>query len=197
MLFKNNKDVPPEAAAAGLGNWYSKLDDRDRVRLGRYLGSADTSSAAAFMTSVMDAAAADENHGFAVTVGELSDTLRLSDLQRYDVNERLIVAYFNTQRYDECLSACEKGLQMFSKHRKEIVRQAGGEMPAEMMCRNYKVNVLVGVMYDYDEGDRALEEFHGMGLIDEHELEYRKNGNRIFRLQKTFDGIYAVRYKDE
>jgi hypothetical protein len=197
MLFKNRKDVPPEVAAAGLGKWYAKLDDRDRVRLGRYLKAADTSSARAFIASVMDAALEDENAVTAVTVGEAADEAGLSGISLYDVNERLIEAYFGAGRYDDCLAACDRGLRLFGEHRDEIVGRAGGTVPKDMMCRNYRINVLVGIMYDYDAGDAALREYFDDGLITADELEHRLNSNRIFRLQKTFDGIYAVTYKDE
>ena len=86
---------------------------------------------------------------------------------------------------------------MVPKLKKELFARAGGEIPGDKGCRNYKLNVLVGVIYDYDGGDKALDEYYEMGLITKDDLEFRKKSNTIFKLQKAFDGVYAVRVKDE
>ncbi|UAL07156.1 MAG: hypothetical protein KRP56_04755 [Candidatus Methanogranum gryphiswaldense] len=196
MLFNKNKDTPPEVSAVGLGKWYSELSDQNKVKLGRYLKCADTSSKFAFVMSVLDQAIADGNFGFAVTIGEMGKEAKFNNIQHYDINEKLVLAYYNSKKYDECLLACNEGLSMLPKLKKDIFARSGGEIPSDIYCRNYKMNVLVGIFFDYDEGDKALDEYFDMGLISKEDLEYRKQSNKIFKLQRTFDGIYAVKIKD-
>lgn len=197
MLFGKNKDVPPEVAAVSLGKWYSELSDQNKVKLGRYLKIADTSSKYDFIISVMDKAIDDHNYSLAALVGAMGKDLKLHDLQHYDVNERMVLAYYNLEKYEECLACCEEGLAMVSSLKKQIFERSGGEIPDDMYCRNYKINVLIGVEYDYDAGDKALDEFYEMGILSKEDLDYRKQSTKIFRLQKTFDAIYTVKVKDD
>lgn len=197
MLFNKNKDVPQKVAAVDLGKWYSELSDQNKVKIGRYLDGADPSSKFSFVISLMDQAIKDENYGLVITVGEMGKALRFSDIQHYDINERLIVAYYNSKKYDECIAACEEGLSMVPKLKKELFKRSEGEIPSDMYCRNYKMNVLVGIFFDYDSGDKALDDYFEMGLISKEDLEYRKQSNKIFRLQRTFDGIYTIKVKDD
>ncbi len=196
MFLKKNTDMPSQIVAVGLGNWYSELSDQNKVKLGRYLKDVDTSSKCSFVISLMDSILADENYRFAVIVGSLGKSISIKGIQKYDFNERLILAYYGSDMYNECLSACDEGLSMVSDFKDRIFERSDGKIPADMCCRNYKVNVLVGIMFDYDAGDKALDDYYEMGLISKEDLDYRKQSNKIFRLQKTFDGIYAVRVKD-
>ncbi len=196
-MFGKDKDVPAEVSKAGLGKWYGGLSDQDKIKLGRYLKSADSSSPVRFMISVSDAAIKDENYAFAASVGKDGMSMARTDLEKYDVNEKYLVALYYSCKYTECLEQCDLGLSMVPKLKKELFARAGGDIPGDMMCRNYKLNVLVGVIYDYDGGDKALDEYYEMGLITKEDLEFRKKSNTIFKLQKAFDGIYAVRIKDE
>ncbi|MDR0508551.1 MAG: hypothetical protein LBG63_01815, partial [Candidatus Methanoplasma sp.] len=73
----------------------------------------------------------------------------------------------------------------------------GGSLPEAIMCRNYTVNVLTGIRSDYDAGDAALERFYEIGLISKEDLMYRKQSLKIHRLQRTFDSIYVLKFKDQ
>jgi hypothetical protein len=73
----------------------------------------------------------------------------------------------------------------------------GGSLPEKIQCRNYTINVLVGIYGDYDAGDAALDRFLEMGLISEEDVGYRKQSHKIHRLQRTFDGIFSVKLKDQ
>lgn len=197
MLFGKDKDVPGEVSKVGLGKWYLNLSDQNKVRLGRYLKDSDTSSQMKFLLSVMDGALKDENDAFVVTVGEYAAGIAHGDMEKYDVNEKLVLAYYNLKKYDECLKCCDLGLSLVPKVKKELFARAGGNIPENIYCRNYKLNVLVGIMFDYDNGDKALDEYCEMGILSKEDLEYRKQSNRIFRLQRTFDGLYAIKIKED
>jgi hypothetical protein len=196
MFFKKDKDIPAEVAAVDLGKWYSGLSDQDKVKLGRYLKDADTSSVASFFKSVMNKMIEDENESIAVTAGSYAMSLNMDDISRYDINEKLILAYYGMKKYDECLEACKFGLSMIPSVKPILFERSGGKIPGDVYCRNYTLNVLVGIFFDYDAGDAALDEFLKLGLISEEDLEYRKQSNKIFRLQRTFDGIYTIKIKD-
>ena len=55
--------------------------------------------------------------------------------------------------------------------------------------------MIVGVEYQYDLAFEMLEKYNKMGLLSDEDLEYRRNGIKTHRLQRTFDGVYTYRNK--
>jgi hypothetical protein len=196
MLFGRSGDVPVQISKIGLDKWYSGLSDQDKVRLGRYLDGSDVSSGPAFFKSVMDHADEDHNYALSVSMGEYALGIRMEEIERFYILEDLIIAYFHIKDYDRCLECCDSGLGILPRVRSVILEENSGVLPERLNCRNYKINVIVGVRYQYDEGDRILEQYYTDGLISKEDLEYRKQSHKIFRLQKSFDGIYALKIKE-
>lgn len=194
-MFGLGKDVPPKVKAAKLGKWYDSLTDQDRVKLRRYLDFADDRSAASFITTVIMAAIDDHNYKFAAKVADTVADVKMDKVQAYDVNEAVVLAFFNTERYDECLERCDAGLAMVKEP--EVAkavrsRTADGSYPETLNCRNYKINVIVGVRKDYDAAPAILDQFVADGLITEEEAAYRKESVKTYKLQRTFDGIFSI-----
>ncbi|MDR2845785.1 MAG: hypothetical protein LBV63_00725 [Candidatus Methanoplasma sp.] len=196
MLFDRSKGVPAEVSKVDLTSWYNKLNDQEKVKLGRYISGSDTSSKAAFAVSVMKKANEDHSFSISAVTGENILASGPKDADRFDVLEEIILAYYGMSKYDECLESCESGLKLVPKLLNDIKARNGGVVPERLNCRNYKINVLVGIRYDYDAGDRALEEFHKLGILSAEDMEFRKRSHRIYRLQKSFDGIFSVKIKD-
>ena len=198
MFFNRQKDVPAEILKVKLNEWYSGLSDTDKVKIGRYLRESDTSSALNFSLSVMNKADEEENYPLAVLVGENILKQDLREIERFDVLESIIPAYFGSCRYDVCLKCCEEGLSTLQKNIEEIKKRNGGVLPESIMCRNYTINVLIGAYDKYEEADAALDRFFEMGLISEEDVKYRKQSHKIHKLQRTFDGIFsATNVKDQ
>lgn len=197
MIFGKHEGIPQEIKAVGLDKWYSRLDDRDKIKLGRYLGMCDTSSEIAFYLSVIRDSNKDGNHPFSVVVGESALQKKMKDIDRFLILEEMIVSYFEMKDYDACFDCCNRGLDLLVKVRDQVLSRNGGELPQVLNCRSYKINVQVGIRFDYDGGDRTLDEYFEMGLISPEDLEFRKQSHKIYRLQKSFDGIYSIKIKDE
>ena len=187
--------LPPKVKAAGLGKWYEdSLNDQDRVKLNRYLDFADDRDAASFITTVIMAAIDDHNYKFAAKVADTIAGIKMKIEQVFDVNEAVILAYFNTDRFDDCLVRCDQGLELLKDPRVQAhvkSRTEDGSYPEDVICRNYKLNVVVGVKKDYASADGILDEYVAAGLISAEEAEYRKNSIKTYRLQRTFDSIFA------
>lgn len=66
-----------------------------------------------------------------------------------------------------------------------------GTYPEAVNCRNYMINVVVGVKKDYDAADGILDGFVSDGLITAEEAKYRKDSIRTYRLERTFEGIFS------
>ena len=196
MIFGRKRDVPEEISKARLNDWYSGLSDQDKVKIGRYLSGSDTASAAALSLSVMRKANQEDNHPVSILAGENILKSGLGEIERFDMLEEIIPAYYGVKRYDDCLRCCEEGIALLCGNMTEIKERNGGSLPERLMCRNYTINVLVGAYGDYEAGDKALDRFCGMGLISEEDVEYRKRSHEIHRLQRTFDGIFSVKLKD-
>lgn len=192
MIFSRRKDVPEEISKARLSEWYSGLSDQDKVKIGRYLRDADTSSALSLSLSVMRKAGGEENHSAVILAGENILRSDLKETERFDVLEEIIPAYYGAGRYDDCLECCAEGTDLIRRLMGEIKERNGGSLPERITCRNYTINVLVGVRGDYEAGDAALDEFCRMGLISEEDVAYRKQSHKIHKLQKTFDGIFTM-----
>ena len=196
MLFNRSKDVPTEISGVGMSDWYSALNDQNKVKLGRYISGNRTSSKPLFCIDVMRKANADENPSVTVMIGEYIEK-ETTGMCRYHINEELIPALFELKKYDECLQCCDEGLNLFDSFRDEIIGRNNGEIPERVLCRNYTINVLIGIYSEYDKADAALERFLEMGLISEEDMNYRKQSHKIRKLQRVFDGIYAVKLKNQ
>lgn len=199
MFGIGNRDVPVKVREAKLSKWYGDLSDADRVKLNRYLDGADSSDAATFIRSVSKLASDDHNYKFVALLSESTGDVAMDDVKRFYVNDIAIPALYNMGEYDRCERACDTGLALLGKRevRERIEKDNGGSLPESLYCRNYKLNVVVGVRFDYDEGDRLLERFESEGLISHEDVEYRKQGIKTFRLQRTFDSIFSLKEKGE
>lgn len=189
MLFKKKEEYPKEIGDSGLSEWYGRLSDRDRVRVRRYVDGAPSLPAFDMLLHIVRSAIEDENYRFAAEMcphaAELADT----DLRKFETNEESIDALFFAERWEEALELCRKGKEMYRS-----LEQGGEcELPQTFRFRNRTIDILVGYGKDYESAERALEEFHGMGLISDEDLQYRKNGLKVHRLQRTFDSIYSLK----
>lgn len=186
--------VPEKISSIGLSDWFGTLSDQDRVRLKRYTDKADGTDAASFVTGVILAAVADSNYKFAAKVADTTASFVTGGFQVFDFNEASVLAYYNTERYDDCLARCEYGLGMLKDPEiRAHVANADGTFPETLNCRNYKINVMVGIRRQYDESFAVLDQFAADGLISADEARMRKDSIRTFRLQRTFEGIFAGR----
>ena len=192
-MFK--RDVPPEISAAGVSKWYSSLDDQNKVRSGRYLKDCDTSSKERFFMSLTDLALKDENYKFAAVIGDTCD-VKMGSYDRFLMNELLIDAYIGAERYDDAKHLCDLGLELFPKIEKEF-RERNNGLPEKINCRNRLIDVLVGIEVNYDRAFKELDRFFAMGLMNKEDLDYRVQSLKVHRLQRTFDGVYTFRKKEE
>lgn len=196
MKFGRNKDVPAEVTSAGLSDWYSGLDDRDKVRVGRYLAKCDHSSAPVFLLSVMRQAIEDHNYSLVSLLYKCSEGVKMSDMESFDIREEAILGYYGDEKYDEALELCDNNLNMIGRVMQEILARNNGALPESIICRNYKINILIGVRFDYDEGEKAMAQYLKDGLISKEDYDYRMQSLKVFKLQKAFDGIYTVKVKE-
>jgi hypothetical protein len=192
-MFK--RDVPPEVASAGVSKWYSSLDDQNKVRLGRYLKDSDSSSKISFFSSVAELSIKDENFKFAAVIGD-TNGVKMSAYEEFMFNELIIDAYIGAERYDDAKRLCNVNLELFPKIESEYRKKNNG-LPQKMNCRNRYIDVLVGVEVNYDQAFIELERFFKMGLIDKEDLDFRVQSLKVHRLQRTFDGVYTFRKKED
>ncbi|MDR3282826.1 MAG: hypothetical protein LBS92_04355 [Candidatus Methanoplasma sp.] len=193
MLFKRS-DVPMEVSKAGMSEWYKGLSEQDKVRASRYSSGSDTTSVASFALSFMRKANDEANYGISAGIGE-HVVRTVKGMERFKVLEELIAADFGRSEYDRCLERCEEGLAMIPELLGRLKESNGNNVPERLVCRNSKINVLVGVRFDYDAADAALEEFHKLGILSSEDLEFRKRSLKVYRLQRSFDGVFAVKLK--
>lgn len=188
----DSDNIPYKIKDAKMEKWYNSLDNQDVVKLNRYLDSADSSTKESFVISIISATIDDSNYRFQAKIQDTVDTGDFDKIQKYDLNECQILAYFNTERYDECLERCEKGLKLLQDDNvKKHVKSKNNEYPENMNCRNYKINVIVGVKKDFDSAPAILDEFVSLGLITKEESELRKQSIKTYRLQRTFEGVFS------
>lgn len=110
----------------------------------------------------------------------------------FDYNEAVILAYFNTDRADDCQQRCEVGLELLKDPQvRAHVTNPDGTLQESINCRNYLINVVVGMKKDYDSANAILDRFVDDGLISAEEAVYRKESIKTFRLQRTFEGIFS------
>lgn len=199
MLGFGNKDIPEKIVKLGLKKWYSALSESNKVKLGRYVNAADGSSVTAFIISVFAAAHEDHNYKFIADLYGTIGEFKLSDIERFDINDAAILGVYNAEDYDRCVELCEYGLALMGKKEvfDHVMAKGNGDIPNDINCRNYLLNVVVGIHFEYDEGDKLLLRFQDMGLITAEDVEYRRNAIKTFRLQRTFDNVFNVKEKEQ
>ncbi len=190
------QDVPAEVSAVGLEEWFSSLNDMNKVKVKRYLNCIDTTSAENFLVDLMKRSSSDHNYGLSVIAGEYALAQDLPDYDRFMVTESYIDGLFGAEKYDELKVQCCNNLDLFPEIKDRFLKENGGELPKTIFCRNRLIDVLVGVDSNYDEAYEALDEFVRIGILSEEELNYRKQSLKIHRMQKTFDNVYSYRPKE-
>ena len=190
-----SKNVPPEINNAKVSKWYLSLDDQNKVKLNRYIGKCDTSSQTSFFMSLTKLALDDENYKFAATVGD-THNMKMEPYAKFIMNELLIDAYIGTERYDDSKRACYENLDAFQNISERYKKENNG-IPQKMNCRNRLIDILVGVEVNYDGAFLELNRFYDMGLISSEDLDFRVQSLKIHRLQRTFDGVYTFRKKED
>ena len=193
-MFKRSS-VPSGVSEAGLAKWYNSLDEKDVIRLERYIDRADTSSDIAFLTSVMELAATDENPKFSAFIGDSGRKMKMDDAKRFVFNEKLIESYMDAERYGDAKNVCMENLGLYPKISAEFLKMNNGILPEKMNCRNRLIDVMVGVDIDYDGAFVILDRFLEMGLVDDETHRLRTQSLRIHRMQRVFDGVYTYRPK--
>jgi len=196
MFSRRSDKVPEEVSKARMGKWYSSLSEQDKVKAGRYLKDADTSSPYSFLFSVTVSALKDDNYSFAASICEGSLANAATDMERFEATELLINAYIGMKRYDDAKLQCENGLELFPKVSEQVKKKNSGSVPEDIKCRNRYIDILIGIESGYDEAFALLERFHSMGMISSEDLAFRKQSLRIHRLQRSFDGVYTYTYKE-
>lgn len=194
-MFKRSHDIPAQVSESGMDEWYSKLDDQTKVKLKRYIDRAKTDSKMSFFISVMDAALADENYQFAAFMGKNASEEKISDLQRFILNEHLIESYMGTEEFDDAKKTSYDNLDLYPKIKADLIG-IDGKIPEKMNCRNRLIDVLVGVESDYDGANKLLDRFYDMELISKEDLDFRRQSLKVHRLQRAFDGVYTYRPKE-
>ncbi|KUE73319.1 hypothetical protein AUQ37_02510 [Candidatus Methanomethylophilus sp. 1R26] len=199
--FGSNKGVPEKVRKAGLGDWYGSLSDQNRVRMGRYIDRAEAGSAGPFLASVCRLAAEDHNWKFLAEIAPSFDGLGIAGAELYFLRESAIEGLYMAEQYDLCERFCDEDMGLLLNddevREKELARGNGNDFPENIPCRNFKLNVLVGVRYDYEAADRLLDFYGENGLIPPEDVVYRKNSIRNFRMQRTFDNVFNVTEKQE
>lgn len=193
MFFK--KDVPKEVSAVKLSKWYSSLDDRNKVRLSRYVSGADTSSKAAFLKDIMSKANAEDNYATAVIVGEFMETQKFNNAERFDLTEEYIEALFGSNDVENVKTMCLRNIDLVSELISHILGESGN-IPDNISCRNRLIDILVGIEADYDTAYAMLDRFNELNILSDEDLEYRKQSLKVHRLQRTFDSIFSYEFTE-
>ncbi len=189
--------IPEKVAQAGLEDWYSSLSDMDRIKINKYIDKADASSGFMFILTLVRAAIADENYRFGLSLCVSTSQMPFGAYERFLINEEFIEVLIGREMYDDAKNVCNINLQLFDRVKDRILAENGGKYPNRLCFRNRYLDIIVGVEAQYEEGYRMLDKYHEMGLIDDEDLEYRKNSLQVHRLQRTFDGVYTYRPKGE
>ncbi|NLN71472.1 MAG: hypothetical protein GX137_01595 [Thermoplasmatales archaeon] len=187
MLFRKKEEDPAGISRAGLSKWYRALSDKDKVRVKRYAEKAPELPAFEMLLYIAKSAIEDENYDFAADMCGHAVKFADTEMRRFEMNEVLIEALFLAGRWEEAMGLCRKGRDAYVS-----LKESGRTLPEDLRFRNRTIDILVGHMKDYDSANAALEDFFGIGLISEEDLEYRKNSLRVHRLQMTFDSIYSL-----
>ena len=189
--------IPDKVVKVGLEDWYSSLSDMDRIKISRYVDKADDSSPFSLILSLVRLAIADENYRFGLTLCVSTSQMPFDVYQRFLINEEFIDVLIGREMYDDAKNVCNINLQLFDKVKDRILADNGGTYPSRLAFRNRYLDIIVGVEAQYEEGYRMLDKYHEMGLLNDEDLEYRRNSLKVHRLQRTFDGVYTYRPKGE
>ena len=191
-----SQEMPAEISAVGLVEWYDSLNDMNKVKVKRYLNCIDTTSKQSFLVDLMIRSSNDANYGLSVLAGEYALSQDLSDYDRFKVTEAYIDGLFGAEKYDELKDQCCKNLDLFPSIKDEFLEDNGGVLPKTIYCRNRLIDTMVGIDSDYEGATQALDEFVAIGIMDEEELNYRKQSLKIHRMQRTFDSVFSLRPKE-
>jgi len=190
------EDYPAEIAAVELNGWYDSLNDMNKVKVKRYLNGIDTASKQSFFIDLIKRSSDDHNYGLSILVGENALAMELPDYDRFLVTEAYIDGLFGAEQYDKMKEQCCNNLDLFPSVKDRFLADNGGELPKTIYCRNRLIDVMVGVESDYEGATDILDEFVKIGILNEEELNYRKQSLKIHRMQKTFDNVYMYRPKE-
>ncbi|MDN5358055.1 MAG: hypothetical protein AB7D42_04085 [Candidatus Methanomethylophilaceae archaeon] len=193
MIFR--KDIPKEISAVKLSKWYDALEDREKVRLSRYVEGANTSSKVAFLKDMMSRANAEGNHSAAITLGEFAETQKLTASERFQLTEEYILALFEKEDYPKAKEMCLANLELVPEILPNILGK-DGQIPENICCRNRLIDIMVGVEKDYDGAVEMLGRFNNMGILSDEDLAFRKQSLNVRRLQITFDSIYSYKFTE-
>ncbi|MCQ2056066.1 MAG: hypothetical protein MJY64_01140 [archaeon] len=194
MSFERRNLVLDAVKKVHLESWYMNLEDRDKIRLERYVSSSNTVSTYEFLMSIIHESLKDKNHEFTAflcqNIGKLTE---MSDYQRFEVNEIFIDSCAEIGRYDDLKAACEMNFNLFEKVKTKILEDNNGTYPLKLNFRNKYIDVIVGVDSNYDLGFEMLRKYKEMGLLDAEEFRFRCKSLNVHRLQRVFDGVYTYR----
>ncbi len=191
MIFR--KSVPKEISDVKLKKWFRSLDERDQNRISRYATDANTSSQISFLTEVMSKANADENYKVSIIAGELGDTLKMDDNERFEFRNEYIEALFGSGEVEKAKETCLENIELVPKVLDNIVVDG---VPENIPCRNRLIDILVGVEGDYDGANEMLVRFNEMKILSEEDLEYRLQSLKVHKLQRTFDSVFSLTPKE-
>ena len=191
-----SQEIPAEISAVGLEEWFGSLNDMNKVKVKRYLNCIDTTSKQGFLVDLMVRSSNDANYKLSVIAGEYALSQELSDYDRFKVTEAYIDGLFGAEEFDKLKVECCKNLDLFPSIKDQFLEDNGGELPKTIYCRNRLIDTMVGVESDYEGAIQALDEFVAIGIMNEDELNYRKQSLKIHRMQRTFDSVFSLRPKE-
>ena len=190
------QEIPAEISAVKLDDWFDSLNDMNKVKVKRYLNCIDTTSPQNFLVDLMIRSSMDHNYGLSVIAGQYALSKDLSDYDRFMVAEAYIDGLFGAENYEEMKVQCCNNLDLFPTIKDRFLKENDGELPKTIYCRNRLIDVLVGVESDYEQAYEVLDEYVKIGILNEDELNYRKQSLKIHRMQKTFDNVLIYRPKE-
>ncbi|MBO4357277.1 MAG: hypothetical protein J5813_03805 [Candidatus Methanomethylophilaceae archaeon] len=190
------QEIPAEISAVKLDDWFDSLNDMNKVKVKRYLNCIDTTSPQNFLVDLMIRSSMDHNYGLSVIAGQYALSQDLSDYDRFMVTEAYIDGLFGAENYEEMKVQCCNNLDLFPTIKDRFLKENDGELPKTIYCRNRLIDVLVGVESDYEQAYEVLDEYVKIGILNEDELNYRKQSLKIHRMQKTFDNVLIYRPKE-
>ena len=190
------QEIPAEISAVKLDDWFDSLNDMNKVKVKRYLNCIDTTSPQNFLVDLMIRSSMDHNYGLSVIAGQYALSQDLSDYDRFMVTEAYIDGLFGAETYEEMKVQCCNNLDLFPTIKDRFLKENDGELPKTIYCRNRLIDVLVGVESDYEQAYEVLDEYVKIGILNEDELNYRKQSLKIHRMQKTFDNVLIYRPKE-
>ena len=190
------QEIPAEISAVKLDDWFDSLNDMNKVKVKRYINCIDTTSPQNFLVDLMIRSSMDHNYGLSVIAGQYALSQDLSDYDRFMVTEAYIDGLFGAENYEEMKVQCCNNLDLFPTIKDRFLKENDGELPKTIYCRNRLIDVLVGVESDYEQAYEVLDEYVKIGILNEDELNYRKQSLKIHRMQKTFDNVLIYRPKE-